>query len=370
MSTIQLAHVKSDSNTGAFEGELRFKQFRIPLPNRFPISPERNALRPAGVEGPLPGEVAVLARLAPPETVKKILTQEDALKSMARFLSKETSADAIRVLYLAFKGGAVINQTQDLKTILDLQYLAGLDIITVQHSLDISFEDYESQLRFAERWADERGVDKPIMPIIQASDNKETAAKLLALVEKHEPSMIGFDLRGGFYYHALRGIEEFKKRKPEIWIHAFQTPPKIRFGRGLLTCSEGMILPMFGIDSFSRWIVPPPPTPLTKEVINVFDRKGWGSLKKKDYEAIRKNTTSCNCAVCQGKDLEPFYEGKVLDVLAKAKVHDHLAQRRELEAARESIKKGTFLSLLDTKEYPREFLRQIPKSEEASKSKD
>jgi hypothetical protein len=370
MSTVQLAQIKTDATTGAIQSELRIGTLRIPLPNRFPISPERNALKPAGVKDPLPGEVAVLARLAPPETVKKILTQEDALKSMARFLSKETAPDAVRLLYLAFKGGAVINQTQDLKTILDLQYLAGLDIITVQHSLDITLDDYESQLHFAERWADERGVDKPIMPIIQASDNKETAAKLLALVEKHEPSMLGFDLRGGFYYHALRGIEEFKKRKPEIWVHAFQTPPKIRFGRGLLTCSEGMILPMFGIDSFSRWIVPPPPTPLTKEVINVFDRKGWGSLKKKDYEAIRKNTTSCNCAVCQGKDLEPFYEGKVLDVLAKAKVHDHLAQRKELETARESIKKGQFLSLLNTKEYPREFLKQIPKSDETSRPKD
>ena len=367
MSTVQLSQIKSDSKTSANQSELRIGQLRIPLPNRFPISQERNALKPAGVKDPLPGEVTVQARLAPPETVKKILTQEDALKSMAKFLSKETGADAVRMLYLAFKGGAVINRMEDLKTILDLQYLAGLDIITVQHSLDISLDDYDAQLKFADRWADERGVNKPIMPIIQASDNKETAGKLLDLVEKHEASIIGFDLRGGFYYHALRGIEEFKKRKPEIWIHAFQTPPKVRFGRGLLTCSEGMILPMFGIDSFSRWIVPPPPTPLTKEVINVFDRKGWGSMKKKDYEAIRKNTTNCNCAVCQGKDLEPFYEGKVLDVLARAKVHDHLAQRQELEAARESIKKGQFLSLLNTKEYPREFLKQIPNSPATTK---
>jgi len=360
MSTVQLAQIKTDEKTSASQSELRIGQHRIPLPNRFPISPERNALKPAGVKDPLPGEIAVLARLAPPETVKKILTQEDALKSMARFLSKETAPDAIRMLYLAFKGGAAVTKTEDLKTLLDLQYLAGLDIITVQHSLDFSLEDYEAQLRFAERWMEERGVDKPMMPVIQATENKETSAKLLALVEKHEPSMIGFDLRGGFYYHALRGVEEFKKRKPEVWVHALQTPPKVRFGRGLLTCSEGMILPMFGIDSFSRWIVPPPPTPLTKEVINVFDRKGWGSMKKKDYEAIRNNNTNCDCAVCQGKDLEPFYEGKVLDVLAKAKVHDHLAQRKELEGARESIRKGRFLSLLNTKEYPREFLKQLP----------
>src|SRR5207237_8728101 len=159
----------------------------------------------------------------------------------------------------------------------DLLYPSGVPSITGQQWVDGSLEDYEAQLRFAERWMEERGVEKPVIPVIQATENKETSAKLLALVEKHQPSMIGFDLRGGFYYHALRGVEEFKKRKPEVWVHALQTPPKVRFGGGLLTCSEGMILPMFGIDSFSRWIVPPPPTPLTKEVINVFDRKGWGS---------------------------------------------------------------------------------------------
>src|SRR6266576_2693701 len=192
MSTVQLAQIKTDEKTSASQSELRIGQHRIPLPNRFPISPERNALKPAGVKDPLPGEMAVLARLAPPEPVKKILTQEDALKSMARFLSKETAPDAIRMLYLAFKGGAAVTETEDLKTLLDLQYLAGLDIITVQHSLDFSLEDYEAQLRFAERWMEERGVDKPMMPVIQATENKETSAKLLALVEKHQPSMMGF----------------------------------------------------------------------------------------------------------------------------------------------------------------------------------
>jgi hypothetical protein len=360
MSTLELAHVKGDSNTGAFESELRFHQFRIPLPNRFPISPERNALKPAGVEGPLPGEVAVLARLAPPETLKKILTQEEAVKSMARFLSKETGADAIRLLFLAYKGGAVINRTEDLKTLLDLQYLANLDIITLQHTLDLSLEDYDAHLRYAKRWMEQRKVDKPIMPIIQVGDNREVTSKLIQTIEKQKTELLGVDIRGGFYYHAFRLIEEYKKRNPDTWVHAFQVPPKVRFGRGLLSCSEGMILPMFGFDSFSRWIVPPPPTPLTKEVINVFDRKGWGSLKKKDYETIRKNTTNCTCAVCKGKDLEPFYDGKVLDVLAKAKVHDHLAQRNELERARASIKKGEFLTLLKSKEYPREFLKYVP----------
>src|SRR5438046_4029159 len=184
MSTVQLAQIKTDEKTRASQSQLSVGQHSIALPHRFPISPERNALKPAGVKDPLPGEIAVLARLAPPETVKKILTQEDALKSMARFLSKETAPDAVRMLYLAFKGGAAVTKTEDLKTFLDLHYLAGLDIITVQHSLDFSLEDYEAQLRFAERWMEERGVDKPMMPVIQATENKETSAKLLALDRK------------------------------------------------------------------------------------------------------------------------------------------------------------------------------------------
>ncbi len=364
MSAVKLANIKSDGKTGATQSELQLGQHRVELPNRFPISPERNALKPAGIKDPLPGEIAVLARLAPPDMVKKLLTQEDAVKSTARFLSKETGPDVTRLLFLAFRGGANISQSKDLKTILDLQFLAGLDIITVQHTMDMSPEDFEANLKFAEKWAEERGVYKPLMPVIQAPDNRETANQLLKLVEKHEPSALGLDLRGGFYYHSLREIEEFKEREPEVWVHAFQVPPKVRFGRGLLACSEGMILPMFGVDSFSRWIVPPPPTPLTKEVINVFDRKGWGSLKKKDFEALRDNSSGCSCQVCQGKNLEPLYEGKVLEVLAKAKVHDHLSQREELGRARQSIKKGEYLSLLRSKEYPREFLKHIPQDKQ------
>src|SRR6058998_3960207 len=111
MSTVQLVQVKADSNTGGFQSELRIGASRIEMPNRFPISPERNALKPAGVKDPLPGEVAVLARLAPPDTLKKILTQEDAFKSMARFLSKETGVDAVRLLYFSLRGGASLSHS-------------------------------------------------------------------------------------------------------------------------------------------------------------------------------------------------------------------------------------------------------------------
>ncbi len=112
MSAIKLAQIKQDEKTGAVLSELRVGQLRVELPNRFPISPERNALRPAGVKDPLPSEVAVLARLAPPDMIKKLLTQEDAVKSTARFLSKEAGPASIRLLFLAFRGGASLAQSK------------------------------------------------------------------------------------------------------------------------------------------------------------------------------------------------------------------------------------------------------------------
>src|SRR5437899_7709519 len=196
MPELRVTRIKKDTKTSATLSELRVGQVKIPLPNRFPISPERNALKPAGIKDPLPGEVAILARLGQPDTIKRILTQEDALKSMARFLSRKTGADGLRLLYFSFLKGANISTSEDLITILDLQYLAGLDLITVQHTPDMSPGDFDAQLGFAERWMDERGVDKPLMPIILATDDGKLAIELVGITAKHGSKAVGLDLRG------------------------------------------------------------------------------------------------------------------------------------------------------------------------------
>src|SRR5256712_4044167 len=120
MPELRVTRTKKDTKTSATLSELRVGQVRIPLPNRFPISPERNALKPAGIKDPLPGEVAVLARLGQPDTIKRILTQEDALKSMARFLSRENGAGALLLLFLSFPKRANNSNADDLKTNLHL----------------------------------------------------------------------------------------------------------------------------------------------------------------------------------------------------------------------------------------------------------
>src|SRR2546422_2849073 len=102
MTELRVSRTKKDAKTSATLSELQVGQVKIPLPNRFPISPERNALKPAGIKDPLPGEVAILARLGQADTIKRILTQEKPLKSKAPFLSPETGAGAICLLYFSF----------------------------------------------------------------------------------------------------------------------------------------------------------------------------------------------------------------------------------------------------------------------------
>ena len=349
-----------DELTSASSGTLEVGRVKAELPSKFATTSELNASRRIELKG-LPGEVVVSAKLIFPNSLKKLLTEDTFLKDFARRLSKESASagEVVRLLYLSFRGLIGISRADDLKTILDLQYFSDFDVITVQQTLGVSPEDFVALLNFASRWMEQRGVDKPLMPILLAMDNRENFEKYLNSLMKRGISCLGIDMRGGFHYHALRTLEDLKKSNPQIWIHALQVPPKIRFGRKLLPCSQGMMLPLFGIDSFSRWVVPPPPEPLTKDKINLFDRIGWGALKRKEFISLRGTKLGCDCPVCQDQNLDGFYTGRVLTVLSKSKVHDHFAQQAELRNSVKHIKEKTYKRFLASKEFPKKFLDEF-----------
>ncbi|MEM3754134.1 MAG: hypothetical protein QXE19_00375 [Candidatus Bathyarchaeia archaeon] len=86
-------------------------------------------------------------------------------------------------------------------------------------------------------------------------------------------------------------------------------------------------MPIFSIGSFSRWIAPPPPKPLTVEKISIFNKKDWGIFKKKEWFEAYGNELGCKCNVCNNQDLSTLFSDKVLNVLNKGKVHNHFALR-------------------------------------------
>jgi Zn-finger nucleic acid-binding protein len=357
----------SDETTSANAGILRIGKVSAALPNKFATTAELNATRMVGTKDTLPGEVIVSAKLMYPDSLKKILKEDASLRSFARTLSRESGGfeDVARLLFLVFKGEASYSEAEDLRTLLDLQYFADMDVITVQQAAGMSPEDFASLLKFTQRWMDQKGMDKPIMPVVQASETQRELELFSAPVVKSKFRLMGVDMRGGFHYYALRAVEKIKKKNPAIWIHAFQVPPKIRFARQMLPSSQGMLMPYFGVDSFSRWVVPPPPVPLTKDKINVFDKSGWGVFKRKEWTKLHGKKLTCTCPMCKGQNLDGFYVGKVLTVLSRSKVHDHYAQQDELKKASESIRKREYSRLIKTKKYANLFVGELKKSLEA-----
>lgn len=363
MPDVTIKNIDRDEKTRATCGVLHIGRVKAALPNKFPTTSELNAVRVVRFEDPLPGEVAVVGKLALAESFKKLLSDDEYLKGFTRRISREMVQDeeVANVLFLVFRGDVGFEKTQDLRTLLDLQYFADLDVVSVQQTAMASPQDYASLFRVAERWLDQRGLDKPLMPILRAGYSPEEFGKYLEPLLKRKISLIGLDMRGGFYYHTLRALEALKIKDPDIWIHAFQVPPKIRFGR-LHPTSQGMLLPYFGVDSFSRWVVPPPPTPLTKDKINVFEREGWGVFKRKGWRELHGNKLGCKCVACKGKNLSTFFDGKVLTALSRSKVHDHYAQQDELRKSADHIKKQTYSELLQQKKFAKSLLGELPQA--------
>ena len=349
--------IEIDDKSGLISGHLSYGNAKVPIPNKFATTTELNATRLVGLKQEFPTEVVVAGKLVFPESLKRILKEDEYLKDFARRLARETAVheDSLSMLFLIMKGDASI-ESDDLRTILDLQYFADMDVITIQQTPEISPREFVSRLRFAERWMAHRGIDKPLMPVLAPSGAKAAFEKALDPLVKRGVKQLGFDMRGGFYYHELRALEDAKKKDPGLWIHAFQVPPKIRFAHTYLRCSEGMMLPMFGVDSFNRWVVPPPPVPLTKDKINMFDSANWGVFKRKEWTKEYGGRLSCTCPMCNKHRLPTFFLGEVLTVLGRSKVHDHYAQREQLLELAKHVKRGNVRAFVSAKKYPHDFL--------------
>lgn len=216
MVEVSIQDRASDEATSANAGILRIGKVSAALPNKFATTAELNATRMVGTKDSLPGEVVVSAKLMYPDTLKKILKEDAPLRDFARRLSREAGGfeDVARLTFLIFKGEASYAEAEDLRTLLDLQYFADMDVVTVQQASEMSPEDFASLLKFAHRWMDQKGIDKPIMPVIRASETQREFELFSAPAVKDKSHLLGVDMRGGFHYYTLRAIEKIKKKNP------------------------------------------------------------------------------------------------------------------------------------------------------------
>lgn len=355
--------LEMDERSGAHAGTLEIGKRRADLPGRILTTSELRSAKTAKLAESAESPLLILGKLGTPTVVKAATSDEELWRRFAHGVSTDARLmpGAARMLQVAFQA-VDYEDAEPLRSFLDLQHLLGLDVITVQYGESPSPDDVLAAYDFARSWAKKRRLDAPLMPVVPALERREDADAVFAALVKRGALAIGVDLQGGFPYQTLRAIEALKEKNSEIWIHAFQVPPKVRFG-GRLPTSEAMMLPYFGVDSFSRWVRPPPPAPVKKEKVNVFDPRGWGVLRWKEQEAEYGSKLACRCAVCKGKDLDGFFEPDDRAVLNLSKVHDHLAQTSELAAARKRIGDDGYASAMGDHRFARAFLERLGERE-------
>jgi hypothetical protein len=358
-----------DSASAATASTLTLGKARLELPNRIPTGSESNAARTIKQRESFQSqEIAAAAKLMGPDKLKGILTDAKELEKFASNVrADQRGADArAKMLFLVMRGGAGIEDAEHLRTLLDLQWLTEQDAILVQHGAETKSEDLMADYSEAKRWLKERGGDKPLLPVVTPYERQQEAERALKmLVDRGAPGIV-LDLQGTFPYYLLRAVENIKKKNPELWIHAFQAPPKARWAGQRLHLGWGMTLPLFGVDSFSRWVVPPPPVPVTREKINFWEPANWGVMRLKEYEDTYGQKLSCKCALCAESkgNVQTFLEGDPRMLLAKAKTHDHYAQRAELEKAQDKIREGKFGEYVAKKRFAKQFreaMKEIPR---------
>lgn len=360
-----------DSDTAATASTMTLGKARLELPNRVPTGSEATAARTVKQkDGFASQEVFVSAKLMGPDKLQGLLTEEAELKKFATAVQSDArGADArAKMLFLVFRAEAGIEDSSHLKTLLDLQWLTDQDAILVQHGAITKTEDLVADYNEAKRWLKERGGDKPLLPVLTPYERPQEAARALKMfVDKGAPGIV-LDLQGQFPYYLLRAVEDVKRKNPELWVHAMQAPPKARWAGKRLHMGWGMTLPLFGVDSFSRWVVPPPPVPVTREKINFWEPANWGVMRLEDYKNTYGEKLSCKCALCAESkgNVEKFLDGDPRMLLAKSKTHDHFSQRAELEKAQDKIREGKFGDFVKRKRFAREFreaVQEMPRGE-------
>ncbi len=357
--TLEIRPDVVDEQSAAVAGELVLARRTFRLPDRFPTSSEMRAARSWKLHEAVEAPVLVVSRLMYPDLLKAASSEEETWQRFAKGVTADLRSlpGAAKLLYLSYRS-VEFEELDQLRTFLDLQHLLGLEPVTVQYGTSPSEEDFLSAFNFASSWAHEREVEH-LMPVFPPLENREKALRLMQTLLDRGASSLGLDLQGRFPYQTLRAVEEVKRKRPEVWIHAFQVPPKVRLGASYLHASQGMVLPYYGVDSFSRWIVPPPPYPVKKERVNFFDPRGWGVLKEAEHRETYGDAVNCRCPTCRGKGFDDFMSPDDRGFLNLAKVHDHFSQGRELQQAARQLKEKGYRSMLEGRRFTRSFLERL-----------
>jgi len=370
--------VKSRDKIGARVLEIQTPKCHFRTPERIVTSTESNYKVTAAGGGklnlPLYFENPVFERIKTRYTVNKIknLLKENheirreiiELRKIARDYD-----DQIRIFYPkisseVYKTGLVGSDL--IRVLVDLQlHSKCYDFITIP-----DYHNYENLKTFGKnvlemrRYVENNWGGFEVMPYIDIKQPYEAFSGKLNVLISNGFRVIGF-IHGSVnsYYHNYLEINGFWEK--EVWFHMSDVS---RYVASSYRTVAGVHIPqIYGVDTYSIGTIPFFPREESGEAsaipidsIKRYDPDTLGALTINEHKKIHGSDLLCNCPLCNGKNIDNFYEDYSKDnegelrpeyLRCCSNLHEAFSSTNEFQKGREYILEGDFTDYLTKKEY-------------------
>lgn len=259
-----------------------------------------------------------------------------------------------------------------IRTLIDLQYLSGFDMITVPDYWpdDCGIKEVLKKYEKLKRGI-ENNLDTVLVPYVRLNRSPNEFESLLSGLIKMDFSIVGLEYYAPLdkYYPNLIKLRGFSMKSEHTIFHASKVSP--RYGRSKIRLSNLHALGLFGIDTVSRGAAAAGGGTQKIESIRRFSPKSLGVLDKNEYTQDEMlSVNDCNCPLCNEKTVAEFYEdyskrpnGKkksTIFLASVSKVHEAFSSYEEFKKTVKHIHKNTYMEeYVPSKAYLSSYTKSI-----------
>ena len=259
-----------------------------------------------------------------------------------------------------------------IRTLIDLQYLSGFDMITVPDYWpdDCGIKEVLKKYEKLKRGI-ENNLDTVLVPYVRLNRSPNEFESLLSGLIKMDFSIVGLEYYAPLdkYYPNLIKLRGFSMKSEHTIFHASKVSP--RYGRSKIRLSNLHALGLFGIDTVSRGAAAAGGGTQKIESIRRFSPKSLGVLDKNEYTQDEMlSVKDCNCPLCNEKTVAEFYEdyskrpnGKkksTIFLASVSKVHEAFSSYEEFKKTVKHIHKNTYMEeYVPSKAYLSSYTKSI-----------
>ena len=305
--------------------------------------------------------------------IRELMHKNGKMRNIVSKISeiKSKHDEKLSMFYPIRKNKEIGLEDKDIRTLIDLQYLSGFDLITIPdywpHGCGVKeiLKKYEKLKREIEN-----NFDTFLVPYIRLNRNFGEFETLLQGLINMETPIIGLEYYSLLEnYPNLRKLRENSMNSEHTIFHASKVPP--RYGRANVKLSNLHALGLFGIDTVSRGVLAAGGGTQKIESIRRFSPKSLGVLSKQEYAQDEMwGAKDCNCPICNGQTVSEFYEnyskrpnGKKESppfLASVSKVHEAFSSYEEFKETVKHIHKNKYMvEYVPSKTYLSSYAKSV-----------